>query len=291
MARYALERIPASEAGQALRDALPKVSGAVLVGVIGSLGVRRDAASVPALAALLNNADASVARAAAIALGDIGTAEAAKALADGKPTTPEATQAATDASLACAEELLAGGKKVEALAVYKSLVGRRPTEAGPPGSDSRHAGLCRQIAEWRRRVAQRNDTVKCNRLLPSVLACGALVCIAVVWGMTATASGKEEAADELVTLIVGLLGDKDKDLRAVGLDQIRDRSQRRGGHPAVCRPATEAVCRCPGRLAQRLGRSGRRGSAPGRGRAVARDARGAGQGRRDRSHRFAGRRE
>jgi HEAT repeat protein len=123
MARYALERIPAAEAGQALRDALPKVSGATQVGVIGSLGVRRDTASVPALAALLNNADASVARAAAIALGDIGTVEAAKALADGKPTAPEASQAATDASLACAEDLLANGKKAEALAVYKSLVG------------------------------------------------------------------------------------------------------------------------------------------------------------------------
>ena len=64
-----------------------------------------------------------MARAAAIALGDIGTADAAKALADGKPTAPEATQAATDARLACAEELLAAGNKVEALAVYKSLVG------------------------------------------------------------------------------------------------------------------------------------------------------------------------
>ncbi len=64
-----------------------------------------------------------MARAAAIALGDIGTAEAAKALADAKPTAPEATQAATDARLACAEDLLAGGKKAEALAVYKSLAG------------------------------------------------------------------------------------------------------------------------------------------------------------------------
>jgi HEAT repeat protein len=123
MARYALERIPAPEAAQALRDALAKVGGATMVGVIGSLGARRDTASVPALAALVNNADASVARAAAIALGDIGTVEAAKALAEGKPTAPEAQQAAMDARLACAEDLLAGGKKVEALAVYKSLVG------------------------------------------------------------------------------------------------------------------------------------------------------------------------
>ena len=47
MARYALERIPAAAAAAALRDALPKLTGTLKVGVIGSLGVRRDAASVP----------------------------------------------------------------------------------------------------------------------------------------------------------------------------------------------------------------------------------------------------
>ncbi len=43
MARYALERIQASEVAAALRDALPKVAGALKIGVIGSLGARRDA--------------------------------------------------------------------------------------------------------------------------------------------------------------------------------------------------------------------------------------------------------
>ncbi len=61
MARYALERIPAPEAAQAMRDALPQLSGKLKVGVIGSLGVRQDAASVPALAALLGDADPAVA--------------------------------------------------------------------------------------------------------------------------------------------------------------------------------------------------------------------------------------
>ena len=71
MARYALERIPAPEAAQALRDALPKIDNALKMGVIGSLGVRQDAASVPALVALLGDADATVARSAALALGAI----------------------------------------------------------------------------------------------------------------------------------------------------------------------------------------------------------------------------
>ena len=46
MARYALERIPAAEAGKALRDALAKTSGAQKAGVIGSLGARRDCESI-----------------------------------------------------------------------------------------------------------------------------------------------------------------------------------------------------------------------------------------------------
>jgi hypothetical protein len=123
MARYALERIAAPEAAQALREALPKLSGALKVGVIGSLGVRQDAASVPLLAALLGEADAPLARAAALALGDIRTPEAARALASTKPSQDAAKSAGIDASLSCAEKLLADGKKAEALALYKGLVG------------------------------------------------------------------------------------------------------------------------------------------------------------------------
>ncbi len=53
MARYALQAIPVPEAAKALRDALATLNAELKVGVIGSLGVRRDAESVPALAALL----------------------------------------------------------------------------------------------------------------------------------------------------------------------------------------------------------------------------------------------
>jgi HEAT repeat protein len=76
MARFALERITAPEAAAALRDALPKLSGAQKAGVISSLGTRKDAASVPRLAELLGDGDATIARAAAYALGVIRTPEA-----------------------------------------------------------------------------------------------------------------------------------------------------------------------------------------------------------------------
>ena len=121
MARYALERIPVSEAAQAMRDALPTLSGELKVGVIGSLGVRQDAASVPVLAALLSDSDTAVARAAAYALGAIRNSEASQALLEAKPTDAAVKAATTDASLACAETLLADGKKAEALAIYKGF--------------------------------------------------------------------------------------------------------------------------------------------------------------------------
>jgi HEAT repeat protein len=129
MARYALERMPAPEAAQAMRDALPKLDGKLKIGAIGSLGVRRDEASVPALCALVGNSDAAIATAAAVALGDIGTPTAAKALADSAGAAAECVKpAVADARLAAAERLLADGKKDEAAAVYKALLAGSPSK-------------------------------------------------------------------------------------------------------------------------------------------------------------------
>jgi HEAT repeat protein len=124
MARYALERIPAPEAAQALRDALPKLGGALKVGAIGSLGARRDAASVSVLVGSLKDADPAIAVAAACALGDIGNTEAAKALSGFAKTASDAVKPAiVDALFVAAEQLLAVGKKAEAMLIYKSLAG------------------------------------------------------------------------------------------------------------------------------------------------------------------------
>ena len=73
---------------------------------------------------LLGDADKAVACAAACALGDIGTPEAAKALGECAKKRPKTVKpAVADASLVCAERLLADGKKAEATMVYKSLSG------------------------------------------------------------------------------------------------------------------------------------------------------------------------
>jgi HEAT repeat protein len=123
MSRYALERIPVPAAGQALRDALPNVSGKLKIGVISSLGNRREAAAVPALSSLLKDQNAVVARAAALALGSIGTPEAARALQEFMPTADATKAAVVDAQFACAEALLSDKKHQAALGIYQSLAG------------------------------------------------------------------------------------------------------------------------------------------------------------------------
>lgn len=128
MARYALERIPAPEAGQALRDALPKGSAKLRIGVISSVGVRGESEGVAPLQALLADGDAAVARAAAYALGAISSPQAAAALGSAMPN--DATVAAIhDASLACAESLLAKGSKAEAKAIYRKILDGKPRKA------------------------------------------------------------------------------------------------------------------------------------------------------------------
>ncbi len=121
MARYALERIPAAEAAQAMREALAAVDDQLKVGLISSLGSRQDTASVPALGKLLSDANEAVARAAAMALGTIRTGEAAAALRQAKPKNPQTRLAITDALLACAEAILAAGRNSEAAAIYQDL--------------------------------------------------------------------------------------------------------------------------------------------------------------------------
>ncbi|MBM4036288.1 MAG: hypothetical protein FJ291_31515 [Planctomycetes bacterium] len=121
-ARIALERIPAAEALAALRDALAKVQGALLVGVVNSLGERRDAAAAPALGKLAAGADEAVAEAAVAALGKIGGVEAVKAIAAVRTKASDKVRpAATDAYLLAADGLVAAGKKAEAAAIYKEV--------------------------------------------------------------------------------------------------------------------------------------------------------------------------
>jgi HEAT repeat protein len=125
MARYGLEPIPDAAVDEAFRDALGKLKGRPLVGVIGSIGVRRDSKAVPALAKLQHNSDRDVAQAASRALGSIGTSEAANALTRAMiaDSLRHNTLARQEGLLRCAERLAADGKKSEAIGIYDHLRG------------------------------------------------------------------------------------------------------------------------------------------------------------------------
>jgi HEAT repeat protein len=127
MARYALERIPHPAAGKALRDALAKTRGELKIGLVSSLGVRGEEASVAALAGMLGDADEALARAAALALGTIASAGAGRALSSAKPR-PGTREAIADGLLRCAEQLLAAGRKSDARAVYERLLEDDPSD-------------------------------------------------------------------------------------------------------------------------------------------------------------------
>lgn len=122
-ARIALEMIPGPASAAALRDAVPKLKGDLLVGVINSIGARRDAEAVAILGQKLHESDAQIAAAAAAALGKIGNAQATDALLGAIETVVvEARAALADACLHCAEVRLQEHGNAAAAAIYARLV-------------------------------------------------------------------------------------------------------------------------------------------------------------------------
>ena len=124
MARYALETIGDPSVDDALRDALGNVQGSPRLGVIGSLGVRRDVKAVEPLAALLKGTDTDAVQAAARALGRIGVPAAAKALDDALPNASGANQLAIcEGLLRCAEAMATEAKMEFSQTIYDRLRG------------------------------------------------------------------------------------------------------------------------------------------------------------------------
>ncbi|MGO8697317.1 MAG: HEAT repeat domain-containing protein [Limisphaerales bacterium] len=122
MARSALEGIPGPGVDAALRAELTSLRGCPLVGVVGSLGVRRDKEAVKPLARLLADKDLEVVQAAARALGSIASPDAIEALQTSMPRAAIASQTAFgEALLRGAEATLAIGKTTQALSVYEQL--------------------------------------------------------------------------------------------------------------------------------------------------------------------------
>jgi HEAT repeat protein len=124
-ARNALEKLPGPAASKALRRSLSSLEGRQKVGAIQSLGARRDRGSVGILARLLRQPEGEMAAAAAFSLGQIGSVRAGGVLTDFLPKAPAAVRPRiVDATLVCAERLLAERQNAAAQRLYEVLAGQ-----------------------------------------------------------------------------------------------------------------------------------------------------------------------
>jgi HEAT repeat protein len=121
-ARIALEAIPGPAADEALRKATDSLTGKLLIGTINSIGVRRDADAVDLLTARLQDQDADVASAAAVALGHVGNAAAAKSLRRSLAGSSENIRSAVaEGCVLCAERFFIDGQAADAVELYDEV--------------------------------------------------------------------------------------------------------------------------------------------------------------------------
>ncbi len=147
-ARFALETIPGEASAAAMRQALGRVKGPTLEGLILALGNRRDEQSVERLARCLKSADRSAAAAALTALGKIkGDLALGILLESGNELPPELHDTWSHALLSCGLDLFERGERERAAILVGSLL-----EDSFPDSVRRGAFLA--ILGWDEKQAQ-----------------------------------------------------------------------------------------------------------------------------------------
>lgn len=122
MARYALGRIQAPEAAQALHRALGKTQGNLQAGIINTLAQRAYRPSAPEIAKLVASPNQEVAISAIRAMGRFGGKESVASLRRARPSSSESMRIEIDdALLACAEAYIVEGKKRQAVEIYRAF--------------------------------------------------------------------------------------------------------------------------------------------------------------------------
>ncbi len=120
-ARFGMEPNPDPSVDEAFRAALPKLKGRLQVGVIHSIGFRKDTRALDALGKLIGDSDPEVAGAAAASVAMIGGLQAARILEGALKTTQLPVFAvAARACLLCAEGLMTANR-ARALELYTQL--------------------------------------------------------------------------------------------------------------------------------------------------------------------------
>jgi len=124
IARYALERIPGKRVNEVLRTAMSKARGKIRIGIINTLGERKDSESVAAFGKLLYDADKTTAISAAAALGKIADNNSLEILAEAVDRTREEVQLAVlNSYLKCADAQANAGAVAQATSIYQTLLG------------------------------------------------------------------------------------------------------------------------------------------------------------------------
>ena len=122
LARYALEPIPTPVVDDALREALLQADGGVRLGILNSIGVRRDTKAVPLVTSLLDHNHPAVVDAAASALGRIANVESTEILMKALQSEKASTRRAVgDALLICGEILKREGNTDLAIKVFDAV--------------------------------------------------------------------------------------------------------------------------------------------------------------------------
>ncbi len=120
-ARYALESMPFPEAGTALLAELEKTDGLTRMGLIHSLGIRGETIAVPALGKLVLDPDVDTVRAAAVALGKLGSSALEPLQTAWGKSSGAVRLAVADGLLSCASALRREGPSEAAQAAFKLI--------------------------------------------------------------------------------------------------------------------------------------------------------------------------
>jgi HEAT repeat protein len=130
MARYALETMADPGINPALRSQLSSLDGRQLIGVVGTLGVRKDPKAAKPLARLLQDQDSAIVEAAARALGQLAKSGAAKALQGRVENVgPGVKLAFYEGLFRCAEGFVAQGNRKAAVHIYEQVLRGRDLAA------------------------------------------------------------------------------------------------------------------------------------------------------------------
>ncbi len=229
-ARGVLERLKCAAADKAMRNALDKAPDKAKVGILGSLGERRDKKAVKPAAKLANSSNPAVAKAAIHAIGKIGGMRAARCLSSMKPAkelVPVRMQAMVqcagslsgrDAVFLC-EKVLAGPSGPWRIAALRELTKADAAKASDlladaiKGDDLKlRRGALSIVADTKSRelttaMVDLTDKLGADRKAQLITALGAGGDAAAISGITGYLQSKDAVIRNAAVNAVGKLGD------------------------------------------------------------------------------------